>query len=38
MSIMVAILSIIGATIFGLLSLRFGVEQRPGFVERPEAR
>jgi hypothetical protein len=35
---MVAILSLIGAIVFGVLAVRYGVEQRPGFDERPEAR
>jgi len=35
---MVAILSLIGATVFGLLSVRYGVEQRPGFDGGPELR
>ena len=35
---MVAILSLIGAIALGGLSLKYGVEQRPGFDERPEAR
>jgi hypothetical protein len=35
---MVAILSLIGAMVIGLLATRYGVEQRPGFDERPESR
>jgi hypothetical protein len=35
---MVAILSLIGAIALGGLAVRHGVEQRPGFDERPEAR
>jgi hypothetical protein len=35
---MVAIISIIGATVFGGLAARYGVEQRPGFDGGPEAR
>jgi hypothetical protein len=31
------ILSIAGTTAFGALAARYGVEQRPGFDERPEA-
>jgi hypothetical protein len=35
---MVAILSLIGAIVLGVLAVRYGVEQRPGFDERPLAR
>jgi hypothetical protein len=35
---MVAILSLIGAMVLGLLSTRYGVEQRPGFDGHPESR
>jgi hypothetical protein len=33
---MVAIPSLIGASVLGLVALRHGVEQRPGFVESPD--
>ena len=35
---MVAILSLIGAIVLGVLAVRYGVEQRPGFDERHEVR
>ena len=36
MSIIILIAGIAGITAFGALSARYGVEQRPGFDERPE--
>ena len=31
------IIFLVGLLVFGLLAVRFGAEQRPGFDERPEA-
>jgi hypothetical protein len=38
MDMLTIILSIAGTAAFGALATRFGVEQRPGFDERPESR
>jgi hypothetical protein len=35
---MLIFFSIAGATAFGALAAKYGVEQRPGFDERPEPR
>jgi hypothetical protein len=36
-SMLIIIIAIAGTAAFGALAARFGVEQRPGFDERPEA-
>jgi len=37
LSMLMIITGIAASAAFGALAARFGVEQRPGFVERPEA-